>query len=186
AAQAALVQKPRQLRGGEVRIENQTGERGYAAARGCERRTPGRRATVLPHDCPCGRRSRISIPEQHRLALVGDADGIRHHARFGDCLVRSDDRAAEDLLGIVLNPSGSRKVLRQLSIAARDHAPLLGDDEAGAAGGAVVDRGGVAHWGWSGLGRVVSVGRWFTPAALAAGVLRPAFSAPENERPGIV
>src|SRR5205085_9824318 len=52
---------------------------------------------------------------------------------------RGDDRLP-DLVGVMLDPARPRKVLRQLRVAAAEHAQVLVDDQAGRAGRSLVDR----------------------------------------------
>jgi len=72
-------------------------------------------APVLPDDRRRDRRPRRAIPEQRRLALVGDSDR-RQVGGPGPCSLdrscRGTEDALPDLLGIVLDPAGTRKVLR--------------------------------------------------------------------------
>src|SRR5262245_63941886 len=57
------------------------------------------------------------VPDDDRLALVGDADG--GDARFaerGDELTEHGLYGIPDLVGVVLDPPGLREVLRELAI----------------------------------------------------------------------
>jgi hypothetical protein len=73
----AVVEQPRELRPGEVRVEQQAGlareERLVASL--SQRVTSGRGASVLPDDGVGHGTSRAPVPEDRCLALVGDADG---------------------------------------------------------------------------------------------------------------
>ena len=63
--------------------------------------------------------------------------------RSPDCRTASrmaSTETAEDLLGVVLDPAGLRKVLGELAVAAAEHGAVLVDDERGRSGGALVER----------------------------------------------
>jgi hypothetical protein len=80
-------------------------------------------APVLPHDSAMDRAAGGAVPEQGRLALVGDAEcgdvlgcksGLRHRlAGGGKC-------AVPDLLGIMLDPAGLRIALGEFLLGERD------------------------------------------------------------------
>ena len=93
-------------------------------ALGLEALAEVRGAAVLPDDRVVDRLAGLAVPDDGRLALVGDADG-------GDVRRRASPRAAErldgdadlrrpDLLRVVLDPAGLRKDLRELLL--RDRA----------------------------------------------------------------
>ena len=71
-----IVEQPKDLGGGEVRIQKKSGSRGDGRlmtlapqARACLRRAP-----VLPYDRIVQRTARRAIPEHDGFALVGNAD----------------------------------------------------------------------------------------------------------------
>src|SRR5205823_12857620 len=79
----------------------------------------GRARAALPHhravDRPAGR----ALPHHRRLALIGDAD--RRDVAAGDArgregLATDGDRRREDLIGVVLDMTRRRVVLRDLAI----------------------------------------------------------------------
>jgi hypothetical protein len=80
------------------------------------------------------RRPGAGIPEQCRLALVGDTDPGETFRRQSGFVERfSDDRAsvAPDFVGVVLDPSGLRVDLRVLFLGqSDDHAVAVEHDKA--------------------------------------------------------
>ncbi len=140
-----VIEQPGQLGAREIRIEQQSGAPGDLGLEtvGLQLLAQVGRAAVLPDD---GRRNRpagAAVPQHGRLTLVGDAD--RRHVRrrrtrsrqhFGDR--RSLRRP--DLLRIVLDPAGARKVLREFALCRRHrHAGAVEQDRP-RAGGALVER----------------------------------------------
>src|SRR6185437_15133463 len=101
-----------------------------------------RRAAVLPDDRVRNRHAGVAVPEERRLALVRDRDRAR---RLDERLLRGVEDAPPDLLGVVLDEAGLRKVLRQLRITAAANRELLVDEQAGRAGRALVDREDELH-----------------------------------------
>ena len=95
-------------------------------------------APVLPDDRRRDRASGHAVPEHRRLALVRDrdrVDAVEPGFRGGG------EHALPDLFGIVLDPAGPRKVLRQLARSrGRCTWSSVVDHEAGRAGRALVDR----------------------------------------------
>ena len=81
-------------------------------------------SAVLPDDGRCDRRKRASVPQDERLALVGDADRF-HVAGFGarrfQRAARADLDGGPDFVGIVLDPSRMRVVLGDLLVTLAPH-----------------------------------------------------------------
>ena len=113
--------QPHQLGAGEVRVEPQPGQLGdpvlvalVAQARADVGGTP-----VLPDDRAPRRAEGLAVPQQDRLALVGDAD--RPAARAASYLLSGAAGGLEgrlpDLLGRVLDPARLREVLGELLVA---------------------------------------------------------------------
>src|SRR5438270_888630 len=76
------------------------------------------------------------VPEQGCLALVRDPDRAQiapGETRGQHGLVGGRDDAGPDLVGIVLDPTRLREVLRQLAVAPPQHLEALVDDQAGRA-----------------------------------------------------
>ena len=137
-----VLGQPHQLGGGEVGVQAQAGQLGdpvlvTLVAQPCADvgRTP-----VLPDDRPPRRPQRLAVPEQDRLALVGDADrlqlgGVVRRQRVAGRL----QGGLPDLLGRVLDPAGLGEVLRELLVALGRDLAVLGHHDGGDAGGAGVD-----------------------------------------------
>src|SRR6185312_12297479 len=105
--------------------------------------TAGRRPAVLPHDRVVERLAGALVPGDDRLTLVRDPDRGevgRRRARRPQGLVRHGAGHLPDLGGVVLDPPGPGKVLRELAICARAQSRLAVEHEAGRAGRALVDR----------------------------------------------
>jgi hypothetical protein len=74
---------------------------------------------VLPYDCGMNGMPGLPIPEQRRLALIGDSDcrdlaGINvSHAQH---IAANREDAALDILRVVLDKTGPGKRLRKLSL----------------------------------------------------------------------
>ena len=99
-----------------------------------------RGAAVLPDDGVVHRLAAGALPQNRRLALVGDADRGDGRGRCRDRLAAGGDHCLPDFLGIVLDPAGLRIDLAQLTAGdVVDRARRIEQDRAGA-GGALVDR----------------------------------------------
>lgn len=80
----------------------------------------------MPDDGVVQRLAAKAVPEQHRLALVGNAD-------CQGLALRRDSQSIADgmqdglpyLFGIVLHPTGLRIVLSNLPVAARPHETVM-------------------------------------------------------------
>ena len=141
-----LFENPLELRRREIRVDHEAGERGDAvAAPFAQLGAAGGRAAILPDDRAVDRTTGVAIPDDRGLALVGDADAHGLGAGAGDRLARGGERRVEDLIGIVLDPAGLRKELRDLAIAARRDVAVLAHHQAGDAGGSGVNRENVTH-----------------------------------------
>ena len=99
------------------------------------------RTPVLPGDRPPGRAQRLAVPQQHRVALVGDRD--RGQLAGLDPVEHLADRAQHglpDLLGGVLDLPRGGPVLRQVAVAPRPDGAGGVDGGRRDAGGGGVDR----------------------------------------------
>ena len=140
----ALGEQPLELGGREIGIENQ------ARALPHQRQIPGvpkgvapaGGAAVLPHERPMERSAAAAIPCHGRLPLVGHADGRDRLVPVGQ--LGGDGRqhmlhAAPDLVGVVLDPTGSGVVLGQLPIGSEHRRSALVHGQRPHARGAGVD-----------------------------------------------
>src|SRR5204863_5823335 len=148
-----MVEQPGDLGAGEVRVEQQprlAANQGLGA-RGLEGRTRLRRAPVLPHDGAMDRLAAGALPDDRRLALVGDAERRDAGDAAGgalDDLASRRERVAPAVLRIVLDPSGSGIVLLELATRDGDRTCLCVKYDGPRRGGPLIDRqhvGGVAH-----------------------------------------
>ena len=97
----------------------------------------GRRAPVLPDDGVVQAGATRAVPEQHRLALVGDADGGRQGV--AGRLAQHRDAGLPDLFRVVLHPAGRRVDLAKLALGHPERrAGDVEQDRAGR-GGALVE-----------------------------------------------
>jgi hypothetical protein len=98
-----ILQQPFQLGGGEIGIQQQAR---LATDALLECRTAGRAAAVLPDDGIVQWRAGLAVPDQRRLALVGDAEAgnvARLHAfQHG---AAAGQRRLPDFTRIVLDPA---------------------------------------------------------------------------------
>ncbi len=122
-------QQPFGLGSREVRVEDQAGsfpDETEVAGRG-EFVAPLGGTTILPHDRVAVRRAGRSVPGEDGFALVGDSDG-RHvvDAHGADHLVQGVAGGGPDLVGVVLDPTRLRVVLRELAIRTRS-GPAVGE-----------------------------------------------------------
>jgi hypothetical protein len=119
---------------------------------------------ALPDDGVGHGPARVAIPEDRRLALVGEADGgqVRGgNARPGQGLAGHRELRGPDGLGVVLHLSGSGKDLRQLLLGGTHGAAIAAEDDGAAAGGALVEGQDVSRHAIADsiFGRVLDDGR---------------------------
>src|SRR5581483_250539 len=142
------VQKPGDLGAREVSVDDQPCLRPdslrHAAAVARPQLVARRgRSPALPDD---GRRDRLAgerVPDDGRLALVGDADSGDLPIADPGGLFRLADRgqaALPDLLGVVADPAWPRVVLGDLAVSAPEHPRGAVEEHGGRAGRALVDR----------------------------------------------
>ena len=101
-----LSEQPLELRPREVRIGHEPGA--LADQVRVERPAALGRAPVLPHDRGRDRTAGGAVPEDRRLALVRDRDGLD---AVEPCLGCGGEHALPDLVRVVLDPTRLRKVL---------------------------------------------------------------------------
>ena len=116
-----LLEQPAQLRRGKISIDHEAGllpEYLRQTAR-LQLVAIGTRAAALPDDRVVDRLSRRLIPDDGGLALVRDADPGDLGRRRADALHRLDRNAQHrrpDLVRIVLDPAGLRKILMKFTL----------------------------------------------------------------------
>jgi hypothetical protein len=141
-----LPHQPLELGGGEIGIRHEAGAGGDEA--GVELAAAIRGAPVLPDDRAMDRLAGLPVPQDRGLALVGDADRrdvAAAHARVAEGFAGGGERDPPDLLGVVLDPAGLRKMLGQLAIAAAENVSAGVEDERGGTGGALIEGEYQAH-----------------------------------------
>ncbi len=146
-----VVEQPLELGAGEIGVEHQPGLRRdrRRLARGAQRVAHRRRAAVLPDDGVGDRPPGRALPQQRRLALVGDADGgdvARRDAGLGERLVHRRPTAS---------PRSPRRRARPSPAAGRSGGtpaaptprtlPAAIEHDRARAGGALVEREDVRH-----------------------------------------
>jgi hypothetical protein len=142
AAEGRIAQQPFELGGGEVRVGDQAGplpeqrlEPGVA-----ELAAAGAGAAILPDDRGGRRHQGAAVPEHHRLALVGDAQGDRPLPARAHRLSHRLEGDAEDLVRVMLDPAGLGIVLGELAVAAAEDPAILVHHQRGRSGGALIER----------------------------------------------
>ena len=85
-----------------------------------QRLAPCRRTPTLPADRRTYRVTRNAVPQDDRLALVGDADARELVARKARAGIEDVRRFEVDLVGVLLHPAGVRKALSHLLLRAKD------------------------------------------------------------------
>ena len=96
-------------------------------------------ASILPDDRPADGRERFPIPEDERLALVGDSDGIDQPAGGTERVAGGRNGGVDQGVGVVLHLPGRWKVLGNFPVATADHLPVGSDHQCSGTGGALVE-----------------------------------------------
>jgi hypothetical protein len=121
-----VIEDPLKLGAAEIRVGHESGFRGehVREAALAQRVAHARGAPVLPHDRIADRRAGRAVPDERRLALIGNADrrhvgGAQPRARqrFG----RDGELRRPDVGGIVLDPARPRKDLSEFLLRDRAH-----------------------------------------------------------------
>ncbi len=116
--EAALLEHPLPLRGGEVAVEDETGTVAHEGemAGSFQFLTPGGRPAILPDDRPVERPAGGEVPCDSGLPLVGDADSSHRRAVPAAALGHPGAQLGErrldelpDLCRVVLDPTRSGK-----------------------------------------------------------------------------
>ena len=120
-----MIENPGDLRGAEIGIEPQArllADHRLAAV-GAELVADAGRAAILPDDRGMDRLAGRPVPDDDRLALIGDADARRRRptSSLADCkcLAGDGELRRPDLLRIVLDPAGLREELVELALRQR-------------------------------------------------------------------
>ena len=109
-----VVENPADLARGKIGVDEQAGLRlnRVAGAVGLQPLAVVGGAAVLPDDGVVHRLAGLAVPDDRRLALVGDADGgdvLRPDVRAAERLDRDADLRRPDFLRVVLDPAGPRE-----------------------------------------------------------------------------
>jgi hypothetical protein len=139
-----MVENPRDLGGGEIGIEQQARARGDKRLRALRLQSGAdiRRATVLPDDGVVDGSARGALPDERRLALVGDADGrdiARRHAALRQRAAHGGERRAPDVFRIVLDLARRRIMLRELLLRDARHRQVRPEQDGARGCGALID-----------------------------------------------
>lgn len=139
-----LVEQPGELRGTEIGVEE---EPGLVPDHGLETRRPQalavpRRAAVLPDDGLRERPATRPLPEQGRLALVGDPDSrdlAWAHSGPGQHLAGRPELGLPEQLRVVLDPARLRIVLGMLLLGHLQQGRVLVEEQGTGAGRTLVE-----------------------------------------------
>ena len=134
ACASHVVEQPLDLARREVRVRMQA--RGaldvLAGARlGAKLLDDRRRATALPHDRVGDGTAGLAVPDDGRLALVGDADAVDVlgiECMRGEQIGERAELREDDFLRVVLDPSGLRIELPELALHGIDETPFAVDE----------------------------------------------------------
>jgi hypothetical protein len=139
-----VVQQPAELAAGEVGVDDEAGASLdlLLMARLLEAVAEGGGAAVLPDNRVMHRSAGLAVPQERRLALIGNTDGgdvARRQFGCGQCLPRRGELRFPDLDGIVLHPSGLRKDLRELLLRDGANRSVVIEDDGARTGGPLVE-----------------------------------------------
>ena len=131
-----VAQQPLDLGPGEIGVDGEAGPLPHQPLLpGHPQLVAARRgAAVLPDEGPVHRLPGGRVPGDHRLALVGDSDPVQGgalDAGGGDRLGGDAPGRLPDLVCVVLDPAGPRKVLPELRVGAAGDTPAVVEDDAG-------------------------------------------------------
>ena len=130
-----MVEQPLDLRRGKVGVDVQSRFLGHKLAHAplfAKGIRDVRRAAALPDDGVVDGLARRAIPKNRRLALVRDADRRDRaaKARFAQGLRGNGALALPDLVRVVLDPAGLRKVLGEFALRDAAHFAALIEENA--------------------------------------------------------
>ena len=140
-----VVEDPLHLSAREVRIGLQAGLRPNRVLepRAHELVCHGRGAAALPHNSVMDGLTAVAIPHHRGLALVGDADGgdgVGMDAAFELDLHHDGDLGRQDFHRVLLNPTGVRVDVLDVTPRAGDDDAVLVHDERAHGRGARIER----------------------------------------------
>jgi len=138
------IQDPGELGAGEIGVEQQAGLLGdhRLVALGLEAGAQLGGAAVLPDDGAVNRLAGLAVPNDHGLALVGDADGGDVAGRQAGIRQRDPHRVlggAPQIAGRVLDPAGAGEVLFELLLSDALDGELPVEDDGAGRGRPLVD-----------------------------------------------
>ena len=141
------LNQPFELARREVRVEHQTGDgaNSFQVARFNELITSVGGASVLPHQSPVQRLSGTAVPNDHRLALIGDANGCDRLVNGFHNLTQRRLHGVPDLECVVLDPTWLGEILRELPIRRGDDLTRLAERNGANPGSACIDRNYDGH-----------------------------------------
>ena len=139
-----VIEQPLELGAGKIGIDDEAGAlaKQVGEASRCQFVAQAGSAPVLPDDGAVQRLAAGAVPEDRRLALVGDADGgdlccrnavVAQHCT-GDGKLR-----LPDFIGIVFDPAGLRVMLGDFLLRDAMSAALTVEQDGAGAGGALVE-----------------------------------------------
>jgi hypothetical protein len=128
------VEHPGRLGAGEIGVEDEPGLGGdpRLVAGALELLAAIGGAAILPDDGTVDRPAGVALPDQRGLALIGDADGGDRggaDSGLGDGVAARRQDSCPDLLGLMLDEAGTRKMLGEFLLRHRHHLqPVVEDD----------------------------------------------------------
>ena len=139
-----VVEDPANLGRRKKRVEQQSGlaRHHFLVTRGPQAVGDAGGAAILPDDGIVDRLAGRPVPDNRRLALVGDADGSNFGGGQPGLLeggLHRPKAGRPDLLGHVLDPARRRKMLGKLHLAQADDLLQIVEDDGAARGRALVD-----------------------------------------------
>src|SRR5258708_36736094 len=108
-----MVEQPLELSAGEIWIDEQSGARRDFVFAVAQAFADIVAAAALPHDRATHRTPVLALPHNESFALIGNADCSKvsiPEPRLRERLASESHDRAVDLFGVVLDPSGLRKV----------------------------------------------------------------------------
>ena len=145
-----ILEHPGDLAGGEIGIDQKARAllNGLAMSRVAQALAEIGGAAILPDNRIVNGLSGVAVPQERGLALIGNADA-RYVFGAGTCFLKSftsdSDLRRNNVLGIVLNPSGLGKDLLELALGNGADGTSLIEQQGARAGGALIQCQDVFH-----------------------------------------